>query len=82
MVADRISTSDIRGIGKGGCLKIQLPNYAACVSAKNLVGYVKKMYPREDGMTYTCSIDSEKFIISIRLVEASELKNRKRSNKK
>lgn len=82
MIAEKISVSDIKNVGINGCLTVHLPNYAACVSAKNLVGYVKKMYPREDGLTYTCSIDSEKFIISVRLVEASELKNRKHSNKK
>lgn len=76
MVADKISTNDIQGIGVGGSLEVTLPDYKACMSAKNLVTYTKNMYPREDGMTYTCSINRETSTITIKVV-ASEEVNRK-----
>ena len=69
MVADKISSKDIRQMGRGGVLEATLPNYRACMTAKNLVTYTKNMYPREDGLTYTCSIDRETNTITIRVVE-------------
>lgn len=69
MVADKIGVDDVRRIGKDGSLSVRLPNYAACVSAKNIVTYVKKAYPREDGLTYTCSIDCDTNTIVIKTVK-------------
>ena len=69
MVADKISTSDIRSIGSGGLLEVKLPDYKSCMSAKNLVTYTKNMYPREDRMTYSCSINRETNTITIRVVD-------------
>lgn len=69
MKAERISTADIQTIGKYGTLVVELPNYKACMSAKNLVTYTKNMYPREDGLTYTCSIDREKNTITIKVID-------------
>ena len=76
MVADKISTNDIQGIGKGGTLEVTLPDYKACMSAKNLVTYTKNMYPREDGMTYTCSINRDTHTIIIKVVSLDDV-NRK-----
>lgn len=76
MTAVKISTNDIQSIGKGGTLEVTLPDYKACMSAKNLVTYTKNMYPREDGMTYTCSIDRETSTITIKVVEPENV-NRK-----
>ena len=73
MVAERISTNDIRGIGKYGVLEATLPDYKSCMTAKNLVTYVKNMYPREDGMTYTCSINRDTFTITIKVVEPNDV---------
>ncbi len=69
MVADKISTTDIQSIGKYGMLEVKLPNYKACMSAKNLVTYTKNMYPREDGLTYTCSINRDTSTIVIRVID-------------
>ena len=69
MVADKISVDDIKRIGRDGSLSVSLPSYAACVSAKNIVTYVKKAYPREDGLTYTCSIDCDTNTIVIKTIE-------------
>ena len=77
MVAERISTNDIQGIGSGGTLEVTLPDYKACISAKNLVTYTKNMYQREDGMTYTCSINRETHTIKIDVVKLEDV-NRKR----
>lgn len=49
MVADKISTNDIQSIGKYGKLEVTLPDYKACMSAKNLVTYTKNMYPGKTG---------------------------------
>lgn len=69
MVADKISTSDIQSIGKYGVLEVTLPDYKACMSAKNLVTYTKNMYPREDGLTYSCSINRDTHTILIKVVD-------------
>ncbi len=69
MVADKISTNDIQSIGKYGKLEVTLPDYKACMSAKNLVTYTKNMYPREDGLTYKCSINRDTHTITIETVD-------------
>lgn len=76
MVAERISTTDIQGIGSGGTLEVTLPDYKACISVKNLVTYTKNMYQREDGMTYTCSINRYMHSITIKVVKPEDV-NRK-----
>ena len=76
MVAERIGTNDIRSIGKNGTLEVTLPDYKACMTAKNLVTYTKNMYPRDDGMTYTCSINRDNNTITIKVVSPEEV-NRK-----
>lgn len=72
MKAERISTNDIQSIGKYGTLEVTLPDYKACISAKNLVTYTKNMYPREDGMTYTCSINRKTNTITISVVDPNQ----------
>jgi hypothetical protein len=69
MVADKISTNDIQSIGKYGTLEVKLPDYKACMSAKNLVTYTKNMYPREDWLTYSCSINRDTHTITIKVVD-------------
>lgn len=69
MVADKISTNDIRGIGKYGMLEVTLPDYKACMSAKNLVTYTKNMHPRTDGLTYSVNINRGTNTIVIRVVD-------------
>lgn len=69
MKADKISTTDVQSIGKYGTLEVTLPDYKACMSAKNLVTYTKNMYPREDGLTYSCSINRDTNTITIRVVD-------------
>lgn len=69
MVADKISVDDVMRIGRDGSLSVRLPSYAACMSAKNIVTYVKKAHPREDGLTYTCSIDCDTNTIVIKTIE-------------
>lgn len=76
MKADRLSTNDIQGIGKYGVLEVTLPDYKACMSAKNLVTYTKNMYPRWDGLTYTCSINRDTHTITIKVVDPADV-NRK-----
>ena len=80
MVADKISTRDIRSIGKDGTLEVTLPNYRACVSAKNLVTYVKNMYPREDGQTYRISINRETSTITIKAIDKADTEGRTCNN--
>lgn len=69
MVADRISSNDIRAMGSYGVLSVTLPDYKACMCAKNLVTYTKNMYPRDDGLTYSCSIDRDTNTITIKVVD-------------
>lgn len=76
MKASKIQVSDIRSIGVGGSITVELPNYLACVSAKNTVGYVKKAYPRTDGNVYYCRINSN--VITIGVAEPEKVNRRKR----
>jgi hypothetical protein len=69
MVAEKISTEDIQRIGRYGELKVTLPDYAACMSAKSIVTYTKNMYPREDGLTYKVAVDRETNTITITTVD-------------
>ncbi len=65
MKAETISVNDIRAIGVGGQLQVTMPDYKATVSARNLVSYVRKAYPREDGLTYKTSTDVKTNTITI-----------------
>ena len=65
MKADRVTVKDIRGIGAFGQLKVELPNYSAAVSARNMVQYVKDAYKREDGLTYGTHTDKKTNTITI-----------------
>lgn len=76
MKASKIQVSDIRAIGIGGSITVELPSYLACISAKNTVGYVKKAYPRNDGCVYYCRINSN--TITIGVAEADKVNRRKR----
>ena len=76
MKASKIQVSDIRSIGVGGSITVELPSYLACVSAKNTVGYVKNAYPRTDGNVYYCRINGN--IITIGVAEPEKVNRRKR----
>jgi len=78
MIADKISSADIREIGIGGTLEVTLPDYKSCMSAKNLVTYTKNMYPRVDGMTYTCSINRDTHTITIKVVKPENVNRKKK----
>jgi hypothetical protein len=76
MVSSKVSTSDINNIGSFGKLVVTLPDYAACETAKNLVTRAKSRYPRQDGLTYTTSIDKATNTITIEVVRPEDV-NRK-----
>ena len=57
----KVTVEDIKSIPANGVFRVKLDSYAACLSAKNIVQYVKNMYKREDGMTYRTSIDKNSF---------------------
>jgi hypothetical protein len=65
MKADRVTVEDIKGIGAGGQLKIELPDYGAAVSARNMVQYVRDRYKRDDGLTYGTHTDKKTNTITI-----------------
>lgn len=69
MVSEKVSTNDIQNIGSYGTLVVKLPDYKSCMSVKNLVTYTKNMYPREDGLTYTTSIDRDTSTITIKTID-------------
>ena len=60
MTANRIHIQDIRNIGTFGLLTVKLPSFAALCTAKSLVSYVKKAYPRHDELTYFGRVKDEK----------------------
>ena len=77
MKASKIQVSDIRNIGAGGSITVELPSYLACISAKNTVSYVKKAYPRTDGNVYYCRIDGS--TITIGVAEPDKINRRKQT---
>ena len=66
MTDKKIRVNDIRSIGTDGKLTVELPNYLACLSAKNTVQYVKKAYPRTDGQSYWCKIKGNTITIGVK----------------
>lgn len=75
MIVSKIGTTDIRNIGTGGIIHAVLPSYNSVKSVKSLVSRVKRLYPREDGMTYTINVMKNKKSIIIKVVKP-ELANR------
>jgi len=67
MVAERITSEDIRAIGVGGKLIVTLPSFHAVVSARNMVSYVRRAYPREDGC-YKTTYDPKTFTLTVMVV--------------
>ena len=59
-----INVTTLRGLRLGESLTVNMPDYKACISAKNLVGYVKFAYPRE-GETYKTHINRETFEFTV-----------------
>jgi hypothetical protein len=67
MVADKVSSEDIKNLAKG-VMKVTLPDYQACRSAMSLVTYTKDTWREsEDGVrpNYESSIDKESTTITI-----------------
>ena len=69
MITDKIGVTDIVNIGAHGKIEATLPNEDSVKSAKSLVSWVKKTYPREDGLTYTTKVISGTTTIIIAVVE-------------
>ncbi len=51
MVTKTITVEDLRNLAEKK-LTAQMPDYAAAVSARNLVSYVRKAYPLPKGLNY------------------------------
>lgn len=66
-----VNVAKLRELRLGDSLTVSMPDYKACISAKNLVGYVKFAYPRE-GETYKTHIDRETFEFTVMVVASSE----------
>ena len=65
----KVTVEDIKGIDANSSLKVKLPDNAACVSARNTVQYVKNVYPRTDGKTYSVSTDWKTHTVTIKVVD-------------
>lgn len=52
MKANKVKVEDIRAIGSYGTITVELPSYTHCRTAANVVNYVRKAYPRNDGLSY------------------------------
>ena len=67
MVADKVSSEDIKNLAKG-IIKVTLPDYQACRTAMSLVTYTKDTWREsEDGVkpNYESAIDKESRTITI-----------------
>lgn len=65
----RVTVEDVKKIPSNGVLQVKLEDNAACVSARNTVQYVKNVYPREDGKTYSVSTDWNTHVATIKVVD-------------
>lgn len=68
MKLSSISVEDIRNLVNRK-LTIEMPDYKATCSARQMVTYTKKAYPLPDGMDLETTTDTEKNIITISVVE-------------
>lgn len=70
MKSTSISVDDIRNLVKGK-LEIELPDYKATCSARQLVSYTKKAYLREmpEGMDIETTTNTETNVITISVVK-------------
>lgn len=78
MVASKIGTEDIINIGAFGKLKATLPDYASVESVKNLVTRAKARHPREDGLTFTTSVEKSTNTITIEVVRPEDVNRKNR----
>ena len=57
MKTNKITAKDIRELGAYGTLTALLPSYRHCRTVCNVVNYVRKSYPRADGLGYWTRIN-------------------------
>ncbi len=68
---NNITIEDIKGVQKGKSTTFVLPDYAAVVSARNLLSYFRRRYPPDEGWQYRAHVDYPK-IIQIELTSQNE----------
>lgn len=65
----KVTVEDVKKIPTNGVLQVKLEDNASCISARNTVQYVKNVYLREDGKSYSVSTDWKTHIITIKVVD-------------
>lgn len=69
MVADKISSEDLKNLAKG-VLVVTLPDYKACRTAMSLTTYVKDTWPDDDQKPFfASSVNKETNTITIEVVD-------------
>lgn len=69
MKTNKITAKDIRELGAYGTLTALLPSYRHCRTVCNVVNYVRKSYPRADGLGYWTRINGTTITIGVGDVE-------------
>ena len=69
MKTNKITAKDIRELGAYGTLTVLLPSYRHCRTVCNVVNYVRKSYPRADGLGYWTRINGTTITIGVGDVE-------------
>lgn len=75
MEAKSITVQDLRNLTSKR-LSVQMPNFAAAVSTRNLVSYVRKAYPLPKGLNYetnTVELDNGGYEITISIIGKEKL---------
>lgn len=75
MEAKSITVQDLRNLASRR-LSVQMPNFAAAVSTRNLVSYVRKAYPLPKGLNYetnTVELDNGGYEITISIIGKEKL---------
>lgn len=63
MKANKVHVKDIRELGSYDMMTVELPSYKHCRTASNVVNYVRKAYPRKDGLGYWMRINGSTITI-------------------
>lgn len=68
MIAKTISVEDLKNLVDRK-LVVQMPDFKATVSARNLVSYMRKAYPLPSNLDYATSTDTESNVFTVSVID-------------
>lgn len=71
MIAKTITVEDLKNLVDRK-LSVQMPDFKATVSARNLVSYMRKAYPLPSNLDYVTSTDTDTNVFTVSIVNKFE----------